>query len=113
MALANGVTPPVRAPGGRNDFKEVAARVAYARGRNAVGTTTSKATMTAAGPVRELQPDPVLAARAVTHLQPSSMPVTYKTFPPPPKEESCAGQRIEHDLESAALAATMTQAAWP
>ena len=51
----------MRAPGGRNDLKEVAARVTYAWGHNAVGTTTSLATVTAAGPVRDLQPDPVLA----------------------------------------------------
>ena len=74
-APANGVAPPVRAPGGRNDLEKGAARVAYARGRNAVGTATSQATVTAAGPVTDLQPDPVLAARAETHLQPSSTPV--------------------------------------
>ena len=85
----------MRAPGGQNDLKKGAARVAYARGRNAVGTATSQATVTAAGPVRELQPDPV------------------QTLPLRPKEKSCAGQKIEHDLESEALAATMTQAAWP
>ena len=65
----------VRAPGGRSDLEMKAARVAYARGRNAVGTATPQTTVTAAGPVRELQPDPMLAARAVTHLQPSSTSV--------------------------------------
>ena len=66
----------MRAPGGRNDLKEMAACVAYARGRNAVGTTMSKATVLAARAVTLLQPDPVLAARAVTLLQPSSRLVT-------------------------------------
>ena len=73
-ALAPGVAPTVRVPGGQSDLRKGAARVAYARGHSAVGKAP-KTTVTAARPVRDRQPDPVLAARAVTSLLPSYMRV--------------------------------------